>query len=111
MGMSWQEEDVRKVYAGIAQQAITDISNPLNLGTWREVRRFLRSDWGQHVCDTIGLSPDRIEKEFNLEEKIKQAKEIELAFEEDKTDDEIAESLEIPVKFIKRFRKRFRKSA
>lgn len=111
MGMSWQEADVRKVYAGIVRQAVDDIKNPETLGTWQEVQRFLRSDWGSHVCDSIGASPDRIEKELNLKEKIKQAKEIELAFEEDKTDDEIAESLEIPVKLIKRFRKRFRKSA
>ena len=105
MGMSWQEADVRKVYAGIVRQAVDDIKNPETLGTWQEVQRFLRSDWGSHVCDSIGVSPDRIEKELNLEEKVMKAKEIELALEEDKTDIEIAELFEIPIKLITRFRK------
>ena len=106
MGIGWQEADVRKVYAGIVRQAVDDIKNPETLGTWQEVQRFLRSDWGSHVCDIIGVSPDRIEKELNLEEKVMKAKEIELALEGDKTDIEIAKLFEIPIKLITRFRKR-----
>lgn len=105
MGMSWQEADVRKVYAGIVKQAVDDTKEPETLGTWQEVQRFLRSDWGQHICNVIGFSAGRIEKELNLKEKIKKAKEIELALQEDKTDIEIAELFEIPIKLITRFRK------
>jgi len=105
MGMSWQEADVRKVYAGIVKQAVDDTKEPETIGTWREVQGFLRSDWGQHICNVIGFSAGRIEKELNLKEKIEKAKEIELALQENKTDIEIAKALEVPVKLIKRFRK------
>lgn len=105
MAMSWQEKDVRSIYAGIVMQAIKDIKDPPELGTWQEVRRFLRSEWGQHVCDITGLSADFIPRKLKLNEKIKQANEIRLMFENDKTDVEIAKTFKMPLKQIKRFRK------
>lgn len=76
MGRTQQEVDVRRLYAGIVVQAITDINSPEKLNTWREVQRFLKSEWGQHVCSIAGVSADKIEEEYCLCEKIKMEKGI-----------------------------------
>lgn len=76
MGRTQQEVDVRRLYAGIVTQAIADINNPEKLGTWREVQKFLKSDWGLHVCNIAGVPASKIEKEYCLNEKIKMEKGI-----------------------------------
>lgn len=75
MGMTWQEADVRKVYAGIVRQAITDISKPTcSPGMTLDIHKFFTSAWGEHVLDVLKLDFAIIDKKFKITERAKKAK-------------------------------------
>ena len=105
MGRTQEEIDVKRLYAGIAMQAITDIKSPTSFGTWREVLRFLKSDWGQLVCGVAGVPAKTIIAEYRLEERVKQEYLMRDDFKSDSSDNELAEKYELPVNVIKYLRK------
>jgi len=105
MGRTQEETDVRRLYAGIVTQTINDIKNPLNLGTWKEVFKFLQSDWGELVCGVAGVSTKTIIKEYRLDVRVKQEYVMRDDFKSDDSSEELALKYELPIRIVKQLRK------
>lgn len=104
MGRTQQEIDVRGLYAGIVTQAIADIRDPQNISTWKEVLRFLKSDWGKLVCGVAGVPAKTIIAEFKLEERVEQEYQLRDDLKSDESNEALALKYDLPAKIIRRFR-------
>ena len=91
------KQDVKRLYAGILAQAVTDLEHPnpaaKELTMRLEVEDFLRSDWGRSIMDVLDLDYTTVANRMNLAGKIEELHRFYRLVKLGRTDDAIAKEM------------------